>query len=94
MAMAPSPAREARALPRIFCGVGPSRETASAAERSQDAIFALRVAPTESAENGEQKLEWFRAREGRALPFHRSNSGDGAAALGFRHRNNRRLDTN
>jgi len=31
-------------------------------------------APTNRLENGEQKLEWFRAREGRALPFHRSNS--------------------
>ena len=74
--------------------VGPSREIASAEERSQDAIFALRGALAESAENGEQKLEWFREREGKALPFHPSNSGDGAAALGFRHRNNRRLDTN
>ena len=51
---------EARALSRIFRGVGLSRETAKAVEWSQHAIFALRGILVESAENAEHLLEWFR----------------------------------
>ena len=85
MARAPSPAREARALSRIFCGVGPFRETASATERCQDAIFALRAAPTESAENAERGWEWFRADKLVPLPFHPLNSCEDAVVLNPRH---------
>ena len=79
---------------RPVAATGIEAKRASAAQRCQDATCVPRAARTESAENGEQKLEWFREWEDGALSFHRSNSGDGAAALDFRHRNNRRPDTN
>ena len=61
-----------RCAPQNFCGVGPSRETAECRRAVSGCVtFALRVAPPESAENGEQKLEWFRARE-RPRPLLRS----------------------
>src|SRR5438094_9333420 len=72
---------------RPVAATGIAAKRASAARRCQDATYVPSAAPTESAENGEQNLEWFSEWEVGALSFHRSNSGDGVAGSDLRHRN-------